>query len=196
MRKGEETQERVVERALQLATRDGLDGLTIGSLAAELGLSKSGLFAHFRSKEDLQLQVLKAAAERFRILVIQPALAAQRGEPRVRALFDNWFAWGNHPAMPGGCIFVAAAIEFDDRPGPLRDFLVESQTAFLAALARAVRLAAEVGHFRPEVDAEQFAFDMYAIVLGFHHASRLLHDNKAELRARTAFERLLALARA
>lgn len=195
MSKGEQTQERIVERALQLATRDGLDGLTIARLAAELGLSKSGLFAHFGSKEELQLKVLHAAAEHFRESVVLPALSAPRGEPRLCALFERWLAWGKDPTWPGGCIFIAGAVEFDDRPGPLRDFLVASQETFMATLAKAANLAMEAGHFRPGLDPEQFAFELYAIILGFHHALRLLRNARAEARARTAFDRLVRSAR-
>lgn len=195
MSKGEQTQERIVERALQLATRDGLDGLTIGRLATEMGLSKSGLYAHFSSKEDLQLQVLRAAARHFSESVVRPALTAPRGELQVRALFERWLGWSNDPTWPGGCIFIAAAVEFDDRPGPLRDYLVATQRTFLAAIAKVARLAVQGAHFRPDLDPEQFAFDLYSIVLGYHHSKRLLSDARAEERARTAFERLIYSAR-
>lgn len=195
MSKGEETQERIVERALRLATRDGLAGLTFSRLATELGLSKSGLFAHFGSKEELQLQVLKAAAQHFSETVVIPALGAPRGEARLRALFDRWLAWSGDPEWPGGCIFVASAIELDDQPGPQRDYLVASQDAFLGALAKAARLAVEVGEFRTDLDPDQFAFDLYAIILGFHHAKRLMQNPRAEERTRTAFERLIQASR-
>ncbi|HLO04902.1 MAG TPA: TetR/AcrR family transcriptional regulator [Symbiobacteriaceae bacterium] len=195
MSKGEQTQERIVERALQLATRDGLAGLTINRLAVELGLSKSGLFAHFGSKEELQLQVLRAAAQQFQESVVRPALTAPRGEPRVRALLEHWLAWANDSTWPGGCIFVASAVELDDRPGPLREYLVSTQEAFLATLAKVARQAMEVSHFRSDLDPEQFGFDLYAIVLGYHHAKRLLHDVRAEERARNAFDRLIQSAR-
>lgn len=195
MSKGEETKERIIERALQLATRDGLEGLTISRLAAELDLSKSGLFAHFGSKEELQLQVLQAAARHFEESVVRPALKAPRGESRVRALFERWLGWGNDPAWPGGCIFIASAVELDDRPGPLRDYLATAQGAFLATLAKVSAQAAEVGDFRPDLDPEQFAFDVHAIVLGYHHVKRLLRDARAEERARTAFDRLVRSAR-
>lgn len=195
MSKGEQTQERIVERALRLATRDGLEGLTFSRLATELGLSKSGLFAHFGSKEELQLQVLKAAAQHFQENVLRPALTAPRGEARLHALFDRWLAWAHDPEWPGGCIFVASAIELDDRPGPLRDYLVRTQEVFLGALARAARLSVEAGEFHSDLDPEQFAFDLYAIVLGYNHARRLMRNPRAEERARTAFARLIQTAR-
>jgi AcrR family transcriptional regulator len=192
--KGLETRERILDRAFRLASRDGLDGLTIGGLADELGLSKSGLFAHFGSKEDLQVEVLKAAAARFEEVVLRSAFSAPRGAPRIKKLFENWLRWVTDPAMPGGCIFVAAAAELDDREGRPRDFLVAIQKEFLGALERAVRLAIEQGHFAPSVDCAQFAFEMYAIVLGFNHSKRLLRDPTVEKRARTAFDRLFCSA--
>src|SRR5688572_11771170 len=127
MSKGEQTRERIVDKAWQLASRDGLSGLSLGKLAGELGLSKSGLFAHFGSKEGLEVEVLKAAAERFTEQVLRPALSAPRGVARLRKLFKNWLSWANDPEQPGGCIFMAAAAELDDTEGPQRDFLVTAQ---------------------------------------------------------------------
>lgn len=191
MGKGAETHEKIVDQALRLASRDGLDGLSIGGLATELGLSKSGLFAHFGSKDALQIEVLKAAIARFRETVVKPGLKAPRGEPRVRALFERWLAWGDDTSMPGGCIFVAAAIELDDKPGAAREYLVASQKEWLGTLARAVRIAVESGHFRKDVNAEQIAFELYAIALGYHHARRLLRDPEAQVKVRTAFQRVV-----
>lgn len=195
MGKGAETRDRIVEQALRLASRDGLEGLTIGSLSSELGLSKSGLFAHFGSKDELQLQVLKAAVERFEEAVVQPALEAPRGEPRLRAFFERWLAWMDDPAKPGGCLFIAATVELDDRPGPQRDFLVESQERRLAFLARAVRIGIEAGHFSADLDPEQLAFEIDAIALGYHQSRRLLRDPKAAERAQNAFNRLINASR-
>lgn len=192
MGKGERTRAAVVDRALSLSSQIGLDALTIGGLASEVGLSKSGLFAHFDSKEDLQLQVLEEAVDRFIRLIVQPAFAEPRGEPRIRALFENWLGWATADFLPGGCLFVSLANELDDRPGPLRDLLVAAQAEWLATLSTAARLTAEAGHFRPDLDHEQFAYDLYAIMLGFHHFHRLLRDPAAEDRARVSFERLIA----
>jgi AcrR family transcriptional regulator len=195
MGKGEETRERILGHAMRLASRDGLEGLTVGSLATELGLSKSGLFAHFGSKEALQVQVLQAATRRFEDLVFAPALKAPRGEPRLRDILTRWLAWERDEGLPGGCIFIAAASELDDRPGPARDFLVEQQERLLGALARAVRLCKEEGHFRADVDPEQMAFELYALILGRHHRGRLLKDARADAFVHAAFERLLKDAR-
>jgi len=192
MGKGADTRDRILYEAVRIASRDGLEGLTIGSLSTELHLSKSGLFSHFGSKEELQLQVLQAAVARFNENVVRPALTAPRGEPRIRAFFERWLVWANDPAMPGGCILVAASTELDDRPGPQRDFLAKSYADRAAFLAKAARMAVEAGHFRPGLDADQFAFDIDCIIIGYHHAHRLLCDPKAEQHARNAFERLLA----
>ena len=124
MGKGEITRHAILERATALASRSGLEGISIGHLAEDLGLSKSGLFAHFGSKEALQVEILRFAAERFVENVVRPALAQPRGEPRVRAIFERWIAWDRSHSVPGGCLFVAAASELDDRPGPARDELV------------------------------------------------------------------------
>jgi AcrR family transcriptional regulator len=190
--KGAETRERILDQAVRLASRDGLEGLTIGSLSTELGLSKSGLFAHFGSKDELQLQVLQAAVGRFEQTVIRPAITAPRGEPRIQAFFANWLAWEDDPAMPGGCLLIAASVELDDRPGAQRDFLVQAHQDRFRFMTKAARLAVEAGHFRTDLDPGQVAFEINAIVLGYHHAKRLLEDDRAGARARAAFARLLA----
>jgi AcrR family transcriptional regulator len=196
MSKGDDTRLRILESASRIASRDGLEGLSIGGLAATLGLSKSGLFAHFGSKEDLQVEVLKAAAARFEEVVLRPAFRAPRGEPRVRRLFTAWMRWVVDPSVPGGCLFVAAATELDDREGRPRDTLVGFQRELFAAIAKSAAIAIEEGHFRADLDSEQLAFELYAILLGWNHAKRLLRDPKAEARTNAAFERLMAWAAA
>ena len=196
MSKGEETRQRILARAGQLASQRGLQGLSIGELASDLGLSKSGLFAHFGSKEDLDVEVLKAASTRFETTVIKPALRATRGTPRLRALFDHWLDWIADPTNPGGCLFLAAATELDDREGKARDYLAGSQRQFLGVLAKAARMAVEQGEFDAALDCDQFAFDMFSIALGYNHNKRLLRERKAETRARAAFDRLLESATA
>lgn len=196
MRKGDATRQGILAHAAGLASQLGLDGLTIGRLAEDLELSKSGLFAHFRSKEALQLQVLEHAAARFTEVVLRPALAAPRGEPRLRAVFERWRRWPKESGMPGGCFFVQAAVELDDQPGPVRDLLVRQQKDWLDAIATVVRSGVAEGHFRRDVDPEQVAHELHGIMLGWHHAARLLRDPKAEARARAAFEALVARARA
>ncbi|HEX9400091.1 MAG TPA: TetR/AcrR family transcriptional regulator [Anaeromyxobacter sp.] len=195
MGKGEETRGAILERAIQLASEVGLEGLTIGRLAGALDLSKSGLFAHFASKEGLQIATLERAAERFGEVVLRPAFKAPRGEPRLRALVERWLRWPIEVPQPGGCIFVQAAVELDDRPGPARERLVALQREWVGTLAAAVRGAVAQGHFRRDVDAEQVAFELYGIMLSTHHASRLLGDPRASTRACRALERLLASCR-
>lgn len=189
------TRHAILRRALALASEVGLEGLTIGRLAADLGLSKSGLIAHFQSKEGLQGQVLDFAAGRFIENVVRPAFLASPGEERLRALFEHWLEWPSSDPLPGGCLFVAAATEFDDRPGPVRDRLVELQVKWLGVLGEAVRSAILAGDFPPGVDPEQFANDVYGVMLAYHHAARLLRDPAARSRARNSFNALLAAAR-
>ena len=193
--KGAQTREAILDSALSLASVGGLSGLSIGSLAREVGLSKSGLFAHFGSKEELQIAVLQTAADRFVAEVVVPALREPRGEPRVRALFERWLAWERADFLPGGCPFVAAASELDDRPGPVRDHLVRSQLDWLDALAAAARIGVTEGHFRPHLDPAQFAYEMYSLILAYHQFHRLLRDAGTEARCRQAFEGLLARSR-
>jgi AcrR family transcriptional regulator len=193
--KGELTRQAVLEHATRVASQVGLEGLTIGRLADDLELSKSGLFAHFKSKEALQVQVIEFARERFVDAVLRPALRAERGEPRVRALFDRWFDWSRSSARAAGCIFVALAVELDDQPGPARDRLVESQKDWLEFLATAFRIGIEEGHFAEDADPEQFAHDLYGIMLAHHHASRLMQDPRARDRAYRSFEALVEAAR-
>lgn len=189
--KGMITRQAVLERAVALASRVGLGGLTIGTLAEDLDLSKSGLFGHFHSKEALQIQVLEHAAAKFVDAVVRPALAQPRGEPRLRSLFERWLDWARSSPMPGGCLFVAAATELDDRPGPVRDRLQQLQRDWLGVIATSFRKGMEEGHFPADADADQFAHDLYGVMLAYHHAHRLLRDPKAEARARHAFEALL-----
>jgi AcrR family transcriptional regulator len=194
MSKGLETRQAVLDEAARLASRVGLGGLTIGSLAASTQLSKSGLFAHFQSKESLQLQLLEHTRARFVDVVVRPALAAPRGEPRIRELFVRWLAW-DAGALPGGCLFVAASAEFDDQPGPVRDRIAQDQRDWMDTIATVFRTGIAEGHVRADADPEQFAHDLYGVMLAFHHASRLLGDPDAAARATRAFEALLLAAR-
>lgn len=189
MSKGEETRAVILDRALQVVSKKGLEGLSIGSLAKEVGMSKSGLFGHFDSKENLQLQVIETAAERFVATVIAPALHQPRGEPRIRALFNGWLLWSKQ--LTGGCPFIGSANEMDDRPGIVRDRLVGYQQDYIETLATAGRGAAQEGHLRADLDAEQFAYDFYSIELAYHHFHRLMRDADSEVRARRSFEQLL-----
>jgi AcrR family transcriptional regulator len=193
--KGEETRAAIVATALALVSEAGLEGASIGALAERMKMSKSGLFAHFGTKENLHVAVLDEAARRFVEMVVAPALKKPRGEPRVRALFEGWLDWPKAVNLPGGCIFAAVTAELDDRPGPARDRLVGIQRDLLDTFSTAARIAVEEGHFRRDLDTKQFAFEIYALAFGALFVARLLKDPKAESRVRTAFERLVRDAR-
>ena len=190
--KGEQTRASILDEALKIARRLGLEGLTIGTLADATGMSKSGLFAHFGSREDLQLAVLEHGARQYGDMVLMPALKIDRGLPRLRALFERWLDWTLQTATPGGCIMISTAHEYDDRPGPIRDAAVEMQRRGIGVSERAVRLAIEEGHLKNETDPEQIAFEMLGIVLASHNHGRLLDDKTARKRALAAFDALIA----
>jgi AcrR family transcriptional regulator len=205
MNKGQRTKREIVSRALSLAGDVGLENVTLGTLASELRLSKSGLFAHFNSKEALQLAVLGEAVERFAASVIRPALEAPRGEPRLAALFERWLGWIDHstpePAESaqrsgGRCIFMALSQEYDDRPGELHDAVAQSQRDWRAFVTHAAGLAIAEGHFAADADPEQFAFELVGIGMTYQQTTKLLADPAAERRARSAFEALMARYRA
>jgi AcrR family transcriptional regulator len=193
--KGEATRARIVQRALELGGRVGLEGISIGELAQDLGLSKSGLFAHFGSKEQLQLDVLDFAAELFRASVFDAAARAERGEAKVARVFDNLLDWISSRGVPGGCIFLAGAFEWDDLQGPVRQRVVEWFEKFNVAVARVAARAVQQGAFRADLDTELFAFELHSILTKYHLEQRLLRSKKAATLARRSFERLLADAR-
>lgn len=191
--KGDRSRARMVERAYRVATRVGLQGLTIGELATELGVSKSGLFAHFGSKENLQLAVLDFAAEDFRRRVFEPALRQPRGLPRLMAVFEAWLDWAALRER-GGCIFLSSAAEYDDQEGPVRDRLVAWFEALYRGLERTFALAIAEKHLA-DVEPAQLVSEMHGIVLKFHLDARLLRRVGARDKARTAFSRVLDGAR-
>jgi len=191
MTKGTETRAAILDDAANLASINGLNGLTIGSLAAHTGMSKSGLFRHFGSKEELQVATLRAGVDRFTATVIAPALKAPRGIARVRALFDHWIEWGTDQGFAGGCLFIPASFELDDQPGAARDYLVTTQGEWLDLLATTARRAVEAGAFRSDLDPTQFAHEFNTILLGFTQAHRLMRDPNAAARALSQFERLI-----
>lgn len=195
MTKGEQTRQEIVDRALALAGEVGLEAVSLGVLAAGMNLSKSGLFAHFKSKEALQLDVLHAAIDRFIQDVVLPAVKQPRGEPRLRTLFDRYLGWIHGRDSQGSCFFMALTHEYDDRPGPIRDLLVQSQSDWYGTIARAAQIAAEEGHLRTGLDADQFAYEMVGIGMAFQQAHKLLANPRAEQWARDAFEALLARSR-
>jgi AcrR family transcriptional regulator len=195
MTKADSTKDRIVDHALAVASLDGLSGLTLGHLADVVGMSKSGLFAHFASKEQLQLDVIARARARFMRVVFQPALSAPRGEPRLRALFERWMQWECDEALPGGCVFVRSAAALDDGTGPARDALAAAQQDWLDALTHAARLGLDAGHFRADVDPALFAFQLWSLALGYHYARHTLRDPHADQRVRAAFDALVVSVR-
>lgn len=188
MTKGEDTRSAIVDTALGMARTIGLEGVTIGALASRRQLSKSGVFAHFGSKEELQIAVLQRAQTSFIDEVMKPAFSAPRGVARIRALYEHWVRWS---ALSGGCPILAAAYEFDDRPGPVRDVLVESQHALRRALIRSVELCIECGDLAPDTDAALVAFQLDGLMMATHFDTRLLDDPHAVDRGRKALEALL-----
>ena len=155
-------------------------------------MSKSGLFAHFGSREELQLAVLEHAVQRYGEMVLVPALKIERGLPRLRAIFERWLDWAIASGLPGGCIMISAANEYDDRPGPIRDAVIANQRRGNGVIEKAVRLAIEEGHLKPQTDPEQIAFEALGIVLASHNHRRLLGDKEARKRAFNAFDELVA----
>jgi AcrR family transcriptional regulator len=196
MQKGEQTRREIVSQAYVLAGTMGLEGLTLGVLAERMGLSKSGLFAHFKSKEALQLEVLQRAIDRFVAEVVLPALTQARGLPRLRSLFEHYLDWIAGAPGKGSCFFMSLTQEYDDRPGPLRDLLVQSQREWQRTIARVARTAVDAGHFMRDLDADQVAYEVVGIGMIFQQSHKLLEDVRAKQRARHAFDALLTRCRA
>jgi AcrR family transcriptional regulator len=186
----------VLEAGLALASQLGLSGLTIGGLADAADLTKAGLYAHFDSKDDLLLAVLRHAVERFTEDGVKPALKRPAGEARLRALFEAWLEWTDASPLPGGCVFISTAVEFDDRPGRLRDYLVSTQSRWRALLTETVERAREAGQFRADLDATQVVFELHSLILAFHYYRRLFRDPAARERTVRSFDGLLERSRA
>jgi AcrR family transcriptional regulator len=189
MAKGKDTKLIVLEAGLDMASQLGLECVTIGNLAKTTRMSKSGLFAHFQSKENLQIEILNYAARLFSDSVIVPALKIQPGIPRIRALVENWIGWSSE--LRGGCIFVSASTEFSDRPGRVKDVLLNQQKQWIDCLRRIAQSAVNASDFRQDIDDDQFAFDLYSLLLGFHLYYKLLDDPEIRKREETALVRLL-----
>jgi AcrR family transcriptional regulator len=190
MRKGEQTRATILSAACELAARDGLEGLTIGMLAERTGMSKSGVFAHFGSREDLQIAVLEAYEQRFVEEVLKPGLDAPRGLARLRAILTHWIARTAVDAA-SSCIWIAGAAEFDDRPGPVRDVLVAMVRSWQNELTRAIQQAIDTGELAVGIDPHDLVFDLYGVMLVLHHETRLMNSADALPRAHRAFERLM-----
>ena len=190
LQKGQQTKQAIIDAALGLATQIGLEGLSIGAIAEITRMSKSGVFAHFGSREELQISVVREYHHRFELEVFYPALNEPRGLPRLQALFTNWMK-RVAVEIQSGCIFISGAVDFDDRPGAVRDALAHSVNTWLGALHRAVLQAREAGHLLPDANAEQIAFEIHGLILALHYEARFLHKPGALQRAETGFEHIL-----
>ena len=190
MHKGQQTRAAILDAALALASHMGLEGLSIGALAEVTQMSKSGVFAHFGSREELQISVIREYHARFEEEVFFPAMAQPRGLPRLRELFERWVRRVS-VELDSGCIYISGAVEFDDRPGPVRDALAEMVMAWHAALERAIGIAIEAGQLRPDTDPQQMLFEMHGLILALHHDARFLRNSGVVDRARLGFGRLL-----
>jgi len=190
MHKGQQTKAAIVDAALGLATQIGLEGLSIGALAEVMQMSKSGVFAHFGSREELQISVIREYHQRFEMEVFFPSMQQARGLPRLRALFENWMQ-RTSAEIDSGCLYISGAAEFDDRPGPVRDALASSVNTWLAAVHRAVVQAREEKHLTPDMDASQMVFEIHGLILALHYEARFLKSHKSLHRAKQGFEQIL-----
>ncbi len=189
--KGRQTRATILDAALALASHMGLEGLSIGALAEVTQMSKSGVFAHFGSREELQISVVRQYHAQFSEEIFEPALRAPRGLPRLRAMFDHWFKRVSYE-IDAGCIYISGAVEFDDRPGPVRDALVSMVQTWQDALERAIRQSIAEGHLRVGTDPQQMLFEVHGLILALHHDARFLRHPGADARARRGFENVLS----
>ncbi|GAB4202840.1 MAG: TetR/AcrR family transcriptional regulator [Tibeticola sp.] len=189
--KGQQTKATIVDAALGLAAHIGLEGLSIGAVAELTGMSKSGVFAHFGSRDELQISVVREYHRRFEEEVFYPAMREPRGLPRLRALFANWMR-RTSAEIDSGCIYISGAVEFDDRPGPVREALAESVNIWQAAMVRAIVQAREEGHLRADIDEQQVAFNIHGLILALHYEARFLRRPGAIERALAGFDDVLA----
>jgi AcrR family transcriptional regulator len=185
------SRERILEQGLALMSQSGLGGVTLGVLAARAGLSKSGLFAHFKSKDQVQIELLEYTTEYGRPHIIEPAMKECEGLPRLRALVRNWFGWAPRSGLPGGCPLAAGMFEFDDVESPVRDKIVELEAAWRVFLCGLVQRAMELGHLRASLDVEQFVWELAGIYLAHHTSQRFLRSPDSDRRAAAAFEALV-----
>lgn len=193
-RTGDDTRQRIREAGVALLSADGLSGVSLGTLAERARMSKSGLFAHYRSKEDLQIDLLLASTELAARVVVAPAMNAPPGLPRLEAIFGLWCGWSRRAGLPGGCPIAAALFELDDLTGPVRQTVVDLEARWRGVLAAVVREAIGHGHFPETLDVDQVVWELTGIYLAHHAAARLVRAPDADDRARAAFSRLIAWA--
>jgi AcrR family transcriptional regulator len=192
LQKGQQTKQAIVDAALGLSTQIGLEGLSIGVLAEVMRMSKSGVFAHFGSREELQISVIREYFNRFEQEIFQPAMLQPKGLPRLKTLFDNWMK-RVAVEIQSGCIFISGAVEFDDRSGPVHDALASSVKTWLRAVYRAVVQAKECGHLRADADEQQIAFEIHGLILALHYEARFLKNPGSLKRAHAGFDNILRL---
>ncbi len=190
MQKGQQTKSAIVDAALGLATQIGIEGLSIGAVAEVMQMSKSGVFAHFGSREELQISVIREYHHRFESEVFYPAMQEARGLPRLQALFANWMK-RTSAEIDSGCLYISGAAEFDDRPGPVRDALASSVKTWLSAVHRAVVQARDEHHLNKNMDASQMVFEIHGLILALHYEARFLKSAKSFNRAKHGFEQIL-----
>jgi len=190
------TRERILDRGLALMSQSGLEGVTLGVLADQVGMSKSGLFAHFRSKEEVQIKLLEHTAEVGAAHIIAPSMKEPEGLPRLKALVKHWFGWAQRAGLPGGCPVAAGLFEFDDLEGPVRNKISEMEAEWRALLTKTVTEARSLGHLRGDLDIAQFVWELCGIYLSHHVSQRFLKSSNADRRAQIALEALLARAAA
>jgi AcrR family transcriptional regulator len=188
--KGAQTKTVITDAALRLASQIGLEGLSIGAIAEVTQMSKSGVFAHFGSREELQISVVREYFMRFERDVFTPTLSAERGLPRLRSLFANWMLQVAHE-IQSGCIFISGAVEFDDRSGPVRDALEQSMKTWLAAVRRCVAMAIEEGHLAKTADPKQVVFELHGLILALHYEAKFIKSPRSMERAKAGFDNLL-----
>jgi AcrR family transcriptional regulator len=181
----------LLQQGLELMSQHGLSGVTLGRLAQQVGMSKSGVFAHFRSKEDVQLALLTYAGEFAAPHVMVPTMQEPPGLPRLRAFVRNWFGWAGRAGLPGGCPIAAAMFELDDVEGPVRDKVLEMEAEFRGLLTQIVADAVAAGQLRADLDTEQFVWELSGIYLSHHVSTRFVRDVRADARGQVAFEALL-----
>ncbi len=185
------TRERILEQGLALMSQSGLGGVTLGVLADQVGMSKSGLFAHFKSKEEVQIELLEHAGQFGRAHIIDPAMREPEGLPRLKSLVRHWFGWAPRSGLPGGCPVAAGMFEFDDIESPVRDKIREMEAQWREFLGLHVRKAMELGHLRKDLDVDQFVWELCGMYLSHHAAQRFLRSPDADRRAATAFDALI-----
>jgi AcrR family transcriptional regulator len=190
-----DTRNKLVREGTALVSREGLSGVSIGQLAEQVGMSKSGVFAHFRSKEQVQISLLEHSAQLAGPTVVEPAMVEPEGLPRLQAIFRNWLSWSRKAGLPGGCPVAAAMFELDDMEGPLRDKVVEMEAQWRVMLGQFVGQAVERGHLRSNLDIDQFVWELCGIYLSHHVAERFVRDPKADDRAAIAFQALITRAK-